>query len=525
MGNPLVEAARGAFARGDLAAAENACRKIAISDRAYPWALTMLSEIGLCRNDTKKALANAELAVSLNPSLVLGYILQAKCLLRAGEFSRALTVAHAGARISTAHAEELDGLGAIFGMLGKHREALDFFKRATSSVRHIPQFLFNRAATERILGELEHAEAHCDALLALDPHYYPAHILRADLSVQTPSRNHSVELEALIAGGTKNWQGEVILRYALGKEYEDVGDEDRAFAQFAAGADLHRSRINYDVAGDIAIINRVMLTQTRSWLETVRTGCRNAAPIFVVGLPRSGTTVVDRIIASHGDVISIGEISVMSVEIARAFAKAPQRPPSSLAASTAPDIDFAELGRRYVDSVTFLAAPGSHRFVDKTLQNYLSCGLIRAALPNAKIILVRRKPMDTCYALYKSHFDGKFSYSYNLNELAEYYIAFDRLAQHWRLTLPPGVFQEVQYEDIIADFEDQCRRLISFLELPWDDGVLRFHENRVPSATASAVQVRRPLYASSVGRWRRHAHRLGPLRERLAKELPLEDLE
>jgi len=186
--------------------------------------------------------------------------------------------------------------------------------------------------------------------------------------------------------------------------------------------------------------------------------------------------------------------------------------------------DLADVGRRYMDSVTAFRDLQNVRFVDKTLRNYLYCGLIHAALPAARIILVQRHPLDTCWAIYKAHFQGKFSFSYHQIELAEYYLAYRRLSQHWQTTLPPDVLLEINYEDIVRDQSAASRRLIGFVGLPWDDEVLLFHESPAPSATASAVQVRRPIYPSSVGKWRHHAERLAPLRARLAREIPEAEL-
>jgi len=177
-----------------------------------------------------------------------------------------------------------------------------------------------------------------------------------------------------------------------------------------------------------------------------------------------------------------------------------------------------------VDSITAFRVPKEARFIDKTLQNYLYCGLIHLALPAARIILVQRHPMDASWAIYKAHFQGKFAFSYRQIELAEYYLAFRRLSQHWRAILPPKVFLEIHYEDIVRDQLAASRRLISFVGLPWADEVLRFHESPAPSATASAVQVRRPIYSSSIGKWRHHAERLAPLRARLACEIPEAEL-
>jgi len=169
--------------------------------------------------------------------------------------------------------------------------------------------------------------------------------------------------------------------------------------------------------------------------------------------------------------------------------------------------------------------PRNTRFIDKTLQNYLHCGFIHAALPRAKIILIRRHPLDACWAMYKAHFqEGLFSFSYDQLELAEYYLAFRRLAQHWRSVLPAHALLEVRYEDIVGRQAAESRRIIDFLGLPWEEDVLRFHQSKVPSATASAVQVRRPIYSSSVGKWRFHAQHLSPLHARLARAIPSSEL-
>jgi Sulfotransferase family len=223
-------------------------------------------------------------------------------------------------------------------------------------------------------------------------------------------------------------------------------------------------------------------------------------------------TLVERIMASHGAMVSAGESGAFAVEVRRATQARPH------------GLGLAEVGRRYVDAVTAVSVPRNRRFVDKTLQNYLYCGIIHAALPRAKIILVQRHPLDACWAIYKAHFQGIFSFSYDQLELAEYYLAYRRLARHWKSTLPARALLEIRYEDIVHDQAAASRRLIEFVGLPWDDEVLRFHESAAPSATASAVQVRRPVYPSSVGKWRRHAVGLEPLRARLACEIPEAEL-
>jgi hypothetical protein len=319
-------------------------------------------------------------------------------------------------------------------------------------------------------------------------------------------------MEALIQGGKLARPSEVMLRFALGKEYEDLDAHDRAFDHVDAGCDLQHRSITHDRAAEIAEVDRIIHTHTRAWIDAAPSGYSAAAPVFVAGLPRTGTTLVERIIASHSAMSSVGETGAFATEMRRAMK------------GTSTGSDLADIGRRYVDSATAFHALQNVRFVDKTLQNYLYCGLIHAALPAARIILVQRHPLDACWAIYKAHFQGKFVFSYHQVELAEYYLAYRRLSRHWRATLPPDVLLEINYEDIVSDQSAASRRLIDFVGLPWDDEVLRFHESPAPSATASAVQVRRPIYSSSVGKWRHHAERLAPLRARLAREIPEAEL-
>jgi len=510
-----METARRALAGGDLTTAERICQQVlAVTSRnASAW--TLLTETALQRGRPDAAIVCADRAVALTPEEPIAHIMRAKCLFVSGEAPAALAEAEVASRLVGAAPAALDALGAIFGLLGLHGRAMELFRRAVAARPDVPQYLFNLAAGERMIGMLEAAETHCDAAIAHDPSYCLAHYLRSDLRIQTRERNHIGEMERLVSERQLGWNGEVMLRYALGKEYEDLDEHARAFDQVAAAGALQRRSISYDAGAEIAEIDRIIDTQTRAWLAACPAGISAAAPVFVVGLPRTGTTLVERIISSHSALVAAGETGAFAVELRRALLARPQGLDMT---------NLADPGRRYVAAVTAISVPGGRRFVDKTLQNYLYCGIIHAALPRAKIILVRRHPLDTCWSIYKAHFQGQFSFSYDQLELAEYYLAFRRLARHWQATLPAHAFLEVSYEDIVRDQAAQSRRLIEFIGLAWEEEVLRFHASTAPSATASAVQVRRPLYASSVGKWRHHAQALAPLRTRLAREIPEAEL-
>jgi tetratricopeptide (TPR) repeat protein len=507
-----MKAARRALAGGDLTRAEQICQRVLAAAPDHGSAWTLLTETALQRGRPDAAMTCADRAVALTPADPLAHVVRAKCLFICGERPAALAEAEAASSLVSAAPVALDALGAIFGLLGLHARAMDLFRHAVAARPDVPQYLFNLAAAERMTGMLEAAEKHCDAAIALDRAYCLAHYLRADLRIQTKDHNHIAAMERLISHRKLGWSSEVVLRFALAKEYEDVDEHARAFGQVAAACALQRRSINYDAGAGVAEIDRITRTQTRAWLAARPPGFSAAEPVFVVGLPRTGTTLVERIIASHSAMFAAGETGAFAVELRRAMQARPAGP------------DLTEVGRRYVADVTAISAPGERRFVDKTLQNYLYCGAIHAALPRAKIILVRRHPLDSCWSIYKAHFQGKFSFSYDLDELADYYLAFRRLARHWQETLPAHALLEVSYEDIVRDQAAQSRRLIEFVGVAWEDEVLRFHASTAPSATASAVQVRRPLYASSVGKWRHHAQALAPARARLARELPETEL-
>jgi tetratricopeptide (TPR) repeat protein len=509
---PPIEAARCAFRGGDIAATERICAQVLARDGNDWAAWALLTETALQRGRHDAAMVCADRAAALASSNPLPLILRAKCLFLSGKAREALEAAEQAGTIIGAAPEALDALGAIFGLLGLHDRARQLFLRAVEARADVPQYLFNLAATERMTGALSDAETHCDAALALSPAYGLAHYLRSDLRTQSAERNHVAEMEAVIAEDRLSPPNEVMVRFALGKECEDLALYERAFLHVEAGCALQRRLIGQDRASGVADIERIIASHTRHWIETAPQGHAAAAPVFVTGLPRTGTTLIERILASHPAMSSVGETGAFAAELGRAPTDGASRG------------DPASLGRNYIEQAAVLRLSSNVRFVDKTLENYLYCGLIHAALPAARIILVQRSAMDACWAMYKAHFQGKFPFSYHQIELAEYYLAYRRLSQHWKAVLPPHALLQINYEDIVRDQEAASRKMIEFVGLPWDDEVLRFHQSPAPSATASAVQVRRPIYASSVGKWRHHAQGLAPLRTRLLRELPEAEL-
>jgi tetratricopeptide (TPR) repeat protein len=440
---------------------------------------------------------------------------QAQGLLAVGRLVEARALTGLAERSAPEDALLLDAIGTLYSRANDQEHALAAYERAVALAPDNAQLLFNRATVRRFLGALAEAEADYDRVIALRPDDFEAYRNRSDLRSQTPERNHTAELEALLARGVPRWQAEVQLRYALAKEYEDLADYARSFAHLEQGARLRRAHLRYDVDVDIATVDWIM----EAFPATVVPGATVAVaetPIFIVGLPRSGSTLVDRILSSHSAVSSAGELNCFAhavVEGVRRQSGQAHCERRELIIRSA-HLDFAALGRSYLERARAAGARGP-RFTDKMPLNHLYCGLIRRALPDSKIVHVSRAPMAACYAIYKSLFDQGYPYSYDLGELARYYVAYCRLMQHWHATLP-GQIYPLTYEALVADHIGETRKLLEFCGLEWEDSCIEFHRNPAPTTTASAAQVRSPLYDTSVTQWRHYRGQLDGLRRELS---------
>jgi hypothetical protein len=369
----------------------------------------------------------------------------------------------------------------------------------------------------RYVGELERAEADYDRVIALKPNDYEAYLNRAGLRAQIVGRNHVAEIEAVLAKGAANPQGEVFLRYALAKECEDLKDYARSFMHLKKGAQLRRQHLRYDVAVDVATVDWIIdaFAQPREAPPEAAPDAAPDAPIFIVGLPRSGSTLVDRILGSHSRIYSAGELHAFAmalVDAVRGQSGQASLPRQEMVVRSA-HLDFAALGSSYM-RLASSGVPAGMRFTDKMPLNYLYLGLIRRALPNARFIHVARTPMAAGYAMYKMLFQDGYPFSYDLSEIGKYYVAYRRLMDHWRKALP-GAIYDIRYEDLVADQPGETRKLLKFCGLEWQDACAQFHQSAAPTTTASASQVRRPIYTESLSQWRHYSKELTELHDAL----------
>lgn len=403
----------------------------------------------------------------------------------------------------------LQAVAQLYVSAGKHEDAHRCYSRAIELDSNNAQYLSNLASSLIAVGDLQQAERTYTKVISRTPDNYEAWYNRSTLRKQSANRNHIRKLEKKLSKLAPDDDGNTPLCYALAKEYEDLGKDERSFSYLKRGADSLHRRMGYKVELDVSLMERIAELFDRTYAENVTGIPERRGPIFVLGLPRSGTTLVDRILSSHSKVESRGELT----DFARTLNRLGQSSAGHELLEASAHIDPDQLGQSYMRSV---ASYGSNApfFIDKTPTNFLYIGLIAKALPGVPIVHVRRHPVDSCLSMYRALFRTGYPFSYDLDDLAEYYIAYDALMRHWRM-LFPEILLDVSYEEIIEDQERVSREIVGHCGLDWEPECLEFDKNVAPVATASAAQVRKPIYRDALARWRRFETQLAPLIRRL----------
>lgn len=407
----------------------------------------------------------------------------------------------------------LSTLGTVYSKASDHARAAELFGRAVDADPGDANARFNFATSLMYFGRLDEAEAQYDACLAADPGYARAHLALAQLRTQTPAHNHLPRLQATLDARGDDPDAVLHVNLAIAKELEDLGDYATAFGHLVRGKAVVATRRGSSRAADRAAFDAI-----RAGLDIGASdpGDPDGMPIFVLGMPRTGTTLLDRMLSSHPDVASAGELGDFGAALQRVAG--PGRSLAELLHNASRIRDWSAVGRAYLDSTRALAG-GRPSFVDKLPHNFLYAGFIARALPNARIVCLRRHPMDTCLSNFRQLFaleSPYYAYSFDLMDTGHYVLEFERLVAAWRDVLPGRVF-ELPYETLVDAPEPTLRRLLDFCGLDWTPGVLEFTDNAAPVATASAVQVRASLNRRSVDRWKRYGAALDPLRTLLAE--------
>tara|TARA_R110000824_G_scaffold38957_13_gene118420 strand:+ start:2241 stop:3788 length:1548 start_codon:yes stop_codon:yes gene_type:complete len=507
---PLLQEADRLLRQRQPQAAEAVCGRLLAEVPEHRQALLILSRARQMQNDWDGMLAHVDRVLEASSGDSAAQLMRAEALSALGE------IREARLQLETVkcHARENAGLlGRIAEMetqLGDHAAARETLVRAHALAPDDPAILYNLASAEIAVGEMENAEKLLDQLIEIAPGDHDACYNRATVRRQTVDDNHIDDLMARLSKVSGNVAGEIQLCYALAKELEDIGEHDRGFAYLSRGAGARRRQMAYRVEDDISTMEDIAAVFDEGYFAGSGDGSNGEGAIFILGLPRSGTTLVDRILSSHPQVNSIGEVNDLALAITRLCAGANSK--EELVRRSAA-IDPNALSAAYRNSTT-QRLPDSPYIIDKTPLNFLYIGLIAKTMPAAKIINLVRDPMDVGYAMYKTLFRMGYPFSYDLEDIGRYICAKDQLMAHWESVLP-GKIINVHYQQLVTRQEHESRKLVAALDLEWYPDCLSFHENKSPSATASAAQVRQPIYSSSVGKWKAYESQLAPLAKML----------
>ncbi len=449
-----------------------------------------------------EALAFARDAVAGSGPCTPAHALLATILLALGRPEEAEGVVAEALSRGAGSADAYDGLAHVSMRLGHHDQANGLYRRATDVAPEEPRFWYNLAASERSLGRLDAAEAACDRAIRLDPAQYPSYLLRSELRLQTPQANHLDDLRRRLTGAAADDPARMFLGYALAKELDDLGEYDEAFRWYAEAAAVRRKRLAYDVAVDEQKLAAIAAAFPKVGPERSTRGDEPAAFIFIVGLPRSGTTLLERLVSGLPNVVTNGETD----NVSRALLGATPAGPEGVftRAASADPVAVATAYARLAGGRNGLSV------VEKLPMNYLYLGALHRALPDAALLLMARSPVDSCFAMFRTLFGEAYPFSYDFEDLARYYAAYARLIAHWKNTLGEAL-HEVRYDALVDRPAEVGEAAVRHCGLAWRDEAIDIQNNRSASYTASAAQIRRPIYTTSRDRWRHYQKHLQPL--------------
>jgi tetratricopeptide (TPR) repeat protein len=528
---------------GNIGAAAESCRRALIEEPHRASIHCILGEAFAREGRHGEALGCARRAIELEPGSarahrVLGYSL--------GKLARpdeALAALKRALSLDPSSPDAQFRCAQLLRSLGRLQEAEACFRRALALTPNWLAAHTELASVLRLQGRREACEAQCRAALDLDEGSCEAWLVLAELRADEGDFGAAEDLFRQVIARDRDsiagWAGiarvrrmsvadgawlsaaqrlagsaqerrQLPLCFALGKYYDDLGDCAAAFDCYTrANALAKRCAPAHDRSHLTRATDRLVRSQSSAWLDQVRSACPGSErAVFIVGMPRSGTTLLEQILASHPAVCGAGELTFWGEHAGEILLNADARP-GALTLERDPRA-LARLGEDYLATLRAYSSR-AERVVNKWPANFWFTGLIHAALPAARIIHLRRHPIDTCLSIYFQHFEAVNAYANDLEDLAQYYRDYERVMQHWCRVLPREQLFELSYEELVSDQRASTRAVLEFLGLPWDERCMEFHRQPRSVITASRWQVRQKLYTASVGRWQRYAAHLGPL--------------
>ena len=493
------------------------------AEQAYKRALSLkpqyleaLNNLVLAHKDLAQfdeALAVARQALALSPQNADALAYMGAVYVEQKKVDLAFEALKKSLAIAPNKAETVNMLGRAFFEAGQPAKAIEVYRRAAALKPDFADPYNNMGNALKELGKFDEALQAFETCLALKPETVGAYVNLADAKkFRSSDDKHLAAIEGFLAKREAlSEERETQISFAAAKAYDDLKRYDEAFPLLLRGNALKRKSIAYDEASVLGYFDRIRNVVTADLVRAkAGSGASTRKPIFVLGMPRSGTTLVEQILASHPRVAGAGELKDLNDTVNSVRGADGKTAPFPEFLPVLSGNDLARIGETYAAKLA-RHAPSAERITDKMPSNFYFLGLIHLALPGAKIIHTNRNPVDTCVSCFSKLFAGEQSQTYDLGELGRYYRAYHGLMAHWRQVLPAGAFLDVTYEEVVADTEGQARRILDFCGLAWDAKVLDFHRTERPVKTASSSQVRQPIYNSSVARWRNYEKFLQPL--------------
>jgi tetratricopeptide (TPR) repeat protein len=494
--------------------AEHALRKAIQQNPQYVEAHNNLAQLLANQKKEVEALRILGDALKFAPKNVQTLLITARIQMRRNSHAAAEGAARLALKEEPENPDALTIMGQLMHETDRYEEAIKLLERALKKRPDSPEALNFYGVALKSVGRLDEARETILKALKLNAGMYGAYANLNDLVdfSEGPGEELFNRMDAVFAS-VPNKEADYLLplHFAYAKALEDRGEHPRALEHYITGGRMKRAQLNYTEAETFGFFDGIREAFPKSAFENRKfAGIDDPRPTFIVGMPRSGSTLVEQILASHPDVFGAGEVKYLSRSLGQLRDRFPSLPKYPQMVDKITPAQMGIVGKSYLDALS-KGSGDAKRITDKLLTNYFFVGFIHLLFPNAKIINTQRDPVDTCLSGFTKLFKDDMPHSYDLGELGRYYGKYRELMQHWEEVLPEGALITVQYEDVVADTEKEARRLIDFLELPWDDKCVDFHKSDRPVKTASVAQVRKPIYNTSVKRWTKYGDGLQPL--------------
>jgi len=505
--------------RDQVAEAEFAYRKAIGLNERYFEAYSNLATLLVEQDRESDALRVLGEALKIDPKNVSILIQLARTHLERSNFEQAEQACRLGLEENPDHVDAHVVLGQVMHESDRFPEALASYEAALKLNPGSGDARMHYGICLKSVGRLGDAREQLLKAIDANPKAIGIYANLADMEKFTPDHPHLQTMEAIMQEASDPMSERYMaLHFGLGKAYEDIGEYEKAFNHFKMGTTLKRAKLDYTETDTFGFFDSIREIFTEEFIaNSPFEGDPTQAPVFIIGMPRSGSTLVEQIVSSHPQAFGAGEIKEFSRRIHMLRSRFPFLPKYPQMVGKLNRAHYAILAEGYLSTLKTLA-PNALRVTDKLLTNYYFAGMLHMLFPNARFIHTKRNPVDTCWSAYTKLFKDDMPHSYDFGELGRYYRKYQELMAYWDRVLPAGTIKTIVYEDVVGDLEASARDMLDFLGLPFDPACLAFHESARPVKTASVAQVRKPVYKTSVEKWRRYGTRLQPLVDALGYE-------